>query len=176
MPLNLNPDALPLPFLNNGVTQIGLLVEDLDAAVEHYHKAFGIGPWSFYTYQRPLVQEMTYRGEPADYSMRIALSYFGPTRIELIQPLRGPSLYDEFIEAHGYGVQHFGLYVEDIEAALAEATAAGFSVLMDGRGFGPDLDGCYAYLDTQDMLGITLELIERPARRHLPEKIYPPGG
>lgn len=171
---NLNPDALPLPFHQNGMTQAGILVPDLEAAVKHYHTLFGIGPWHFYTYERPLVSEMTYRGEPADYSMRLALSHFGPTRIELIQPVRGPSLYDEFVEAHGYGVQHFGLYIPSMDEALAQARAAGLTVLMDGRGFGPDGDGWYAYLNTQAMLGITLELIERPARRHPPEKVYPP--
>ncbi|NLH07215.1 MAG: hypothetical protein GX484_06375 [Chloroflexi bacterium] len=170
---NLNPNALPLPFHHNGVTQVGILVPDLDAAVEYYHRLFDIGPWHFYTYERPLVSEMTYRGEPADYSMRIALSHFGTTRIELIQPVRGPSLYDEFIEAHGYGVQHFGLYVPSMTEALEQARAAELSVLMDGRGFGPDGDGWYAYLNTEAMLGITLELIERPARRHPPEKVYP---
>lgn len=177
MPVQLTPGALPdadaLPFLEGGVTQVGILVEDLDRTVDAYHRLFGTGPWHFYTYERPLVREMTYRGEWADYGMRIALSYFGPTRVELIQPVRGPSIYDEFIAAHGYGVQHFGLYVPDMQAALAQARAAGLSLLMDGRGFGPDGDGWYAYLDTEARFGVTLELIERPARRHPPEKVVP---
>ena len=124
---DLDSHALPLPFLDHGVTQIGLLVEDLDEVVRRYHSLFGIGPWHVYTYQRPFVREMTYRGEPADYSMRIALSHFGPTRIEIIQPLRGPSLYDEFIAEHGYGVQHFGLYIPAMGEALVQARAAGLS-------------------------------------------------
>ena len=45
---------------------------------------------------------------------------------------------------------------------------------MDGSGFGLDGDGHYAYLDTEDRLGVTLELIERPKRRHQPEAVYPP--
>ena len=61
-----------------------------------------------------------------------------------------------------------------MQAALAQAGAAGLAVLMTGSGFGPDGDGAYAYLDTEAALGVTLELIERPARRHPPEKVYPP--
>jgi methylmalonyl-CoA/ethylmalonyl-CoA epimerase len=164
----------PLPFLDSGLTQVAILVEDLDRTVEVYWKLFHVGPWHFYTYQKPLVSQMTYRGRPADYRMRLALSYFGPTRIELIQPLQGPSIYDEFIAKHGYGVQHFGLVVDDIQATLAQARSAGLDVIMDGSGFGADGDGCYAYLNTEELLGVTLELIERPKRRVPPEKVYPP--
>jgi hypothetical protein len=58
--------------------------------------------------------------------------------------------------------------------ALAEAEAAGLSMLHDGSGFGLDGDGRYAYLDTEDQIGVMLELIERPLRRVQPEKVFPP--
>jgi hypothetical protein len=45
---------------------------------------------------------------------------------------------------------------------------------MDGSGFGLDGDGHYAYLDTEERIGTTIELIERPKGRQAPEKIYPP--
>jgi hypothetical protein len=71
-------------------------------------------------------------------------------------------------------VQHLGLVVDDIEAAIRDAESAGYRVTMSGAGFGLDGDGAYAYLDTEDDLGTTLELVERPKRRAKPEKIYPP--
>jgi hypothetical protein len=71
-------------------------------------------------------------------------------------------------------VQHLGVLVDDMAVALAQAEAAGFAMIMDGSGFGPDGDGHYAYIDTEAVYGVTLELIERPARRHTPEKVYPP--
>lgn len=163
----------PLPFLNDGVTQVAILVEDLERTVESYWHWFGIGPWDFYTYARPLVRSMSYYGKPADYAMRLALSYFGPTRIELIQHLRGESVYADFIAEHGYGTHHLGLVVPDIGAALEQAAGQGFKVIMDGYGFGLDGDGAYAYLDTEQRLGVTLEVIQRPRRRHSPEKVYP---
>ena len=164
----------PLPFLNNGIAQVAILVPDLMEAIKHYHEDFGIGPWDIYTYRKPLVSQMTYHGEPADYSMRIGLSYFGPMRVELIQPLSGESVYADHIAEHGYGVHHFGLLVDDMPSALEEARAAGYEMTMDGSGFGLDGDGHYAYLDTEGRLGVTLELIERPKRRHQPEAVYPP--
>jgi methylmalonyl-CoA/ethylmalonyl-CoA epimerase len=166
-------NKIPFSILKNGVAQIGMLVKDLDETVEKYWKVFGIGPWHFYTYQKPMVKEMTYYGKPANYSMRLALSYFGPMRIELIEPGEGESIYADFVLEHGYGLHHLGLLTDNMEESLAEAESAGFKMIMDGAGFGLGGDGHYAYLDTEKEIGITLELIERPKGRLIPEKIYP---
>jgi methylmalonyl-CoA/ethylmalonyl-CoA epimerase len=162
-----------LPFLDKGVAQVAIIVKDLEEAVENYWKLFGVGPWHFYTYGKPLVKRMTYHGEPADYKMRLALGNLGPLRIELIEILEGNTVYADFVKEHGYGVHHWGVLVEDIDKAIAEAEAAGLTMTMDGAGFGRDGDGHYAYLNTEDKLGITIELIERPEGRQPPEKIYP---
>ncbi len=83
-------------------------------------------------------------------------------------------MYADFVREHGYGVQHLGLLVDDMQAAIALAEAAGYAVVQDGSGFGLDGDGHYAYLVTAEDLGVMLELIERPKGRRTPEKVYPP--
>jgi catechol 2,3-dioxygenase-like lactoylglutathione lyase family enzyme len=88
--------------------------------------------------------------------------------------LEGETIYAEFVRRHGYGLHHLGILVEDMEAAVRQAEAAGLQVTMDGAGFGLDGDGYYAYLDTEELVGTTIELIQRPRRRRPPEKIYPP--
>jgi catechol 2,3-dioxygenase-like lactoylglutathione lyase family enzyme len=153
--------------------QVGFVVEDVDKAVKNYYERFGVGGWQIYTYGPPLLSYMTRHGKPCSYKSRIALSNFSETRIELIQALEGDTVYREFIDKHGYGIQHLGIYVADIKAAMAEAEAAGIRVTMEGAGFGLDGDGHFAYLDTEELLGITYELIERPLRRHEPEAVYP---
>ena len=92
----------------------------------------------------------------------------------LIEMAGGDSVYADFVREHGYGVHHFGVLVDDMDAALAEAAAAGLTMTMDGAGFGRDGDGHYAYLDTEKDLGTTLELIKRPKDRVPPERVYPP--
>jgi methylmalonyl-CoA/ethylmalonyl-CoA epimerase len=164
----------PLSFLQNGIAQVCILVPKLEPVVEAYYQKFGIAPWHFYTYQKPFVKEMNYFGKPANYAARIALSFFGPMRIELIEPLEGNSVYADFISEHGYGVHHFGLLTDDMQKALQEADVAGMPMIMDGSGFGLDGDGHYAYLDTEKFIGVTLELIQRPMNRAKPEKVYPP--
>jgi len=163
----------PLPFLNQGVAQIAIVVKDLEKSVALYERVFGIGPWDIYTYEKPLVPHMTYHGKEADHSNRLALSYFGTSRIELIEVGEGNSVYKDFVRAHGYGVQHLGFLVEEMQAAMDAARAAGFHVLQEGSGFGADGDGHYAYLDTEEEFGVTIELIERPRKKQAPEKVYP---
>ena len=165
----------PLTFLKGGIAQVAILVKDLDETVKNYWTIFGIGPWHFYTYARPLVSQMSYHGRAADYKMQIALSQIGPMRIELIEAKEGDSIYADFIREHGYGVHHFGILVEDMNDALAQAHSAGFNMIQDGSGFGLHGDGHYAYLETEEPLGVTLELIQRPKARVKPEKIYPPN-
>ena len=160
-------------FPITNVVQVCLVVKDLDRTVEKFWKCFGIGPWHLYTYGKPLVKRMTRHGKPCEYKMRVALANIGQLRIELIEPLEGDTVYQEFVEKHGYGVHHLGVLVENMEQSLRDAEAAGFHMTQDGAGFGPDDDGHYAYLDTEDLIGTTIELVERPKRRNPPEKIYP---
>ena len=160
-----------LPITN--IAQICILVPDLDVAMKNFHEKFGISPWHIYTYDKKFVPNMSRHGKPAVYSSRIGLANVGTMRIELIQPLEGDTVYTDFIAKHGYGVQHLGVLVENMEVSLSQARDAGLAMTMDGSGFGPDGDGHYAYLDTEDLIGTTLELISRPKRRHPPEKIYP---
>jgi len=172
----LSPHRLPegaLPFLHAGIAQVAQVVENLEETVKRYWAIFGIGPWDFYTYERPLLSAASYRGKPADYSMAIALSWLGPMRIELIQVLRGPTIHEEHIRKHGYGVQHLGVLTENMEASLEQAHRAGIEMVMDGSGFGKDGDGWYAYLETEESLGVTIELVQRPRDRRPPERVFP---
>jgi hypothetical protein len=159
-------------FLDRKVDQLGFVVEDVYKTIEEYQQRFNIGNWKIYTYGPPLLKTMLYRGDHIQYKSKIALSYFGETRVEIIQHLEGKTIYTDFIEKHGYGLQHLGIYVQNIEASIIEAKQAGFSVIMEGGG-GLDGDGYFAYLDTEEKLGITYELIQRPLRRHKPEQVYP---
>jgi methylmalonyl-CoA/ethylmalonyl-CoA epimerase len=88
--------------------------------------------------------------------------------------VEGDTVYADFIREHGYGVHHLGILTDDMEPALRAAREAGLPMTMDGAGFGLDGDGHYAYLDTEEALSTTIELIQRPKGRLAPEKIYPP--
>lgn len=155
------------------IAQICIIVPDIEVATRNFWEKFGVGPWHIYTYGRPLVRRMTRHGKPTEYKMKVALSYIGSMRIELIEPMEGDTVYKEFVEKHGYGIHHLGVLTDNMQESIADAGEAGIAMTMDGAGFGPDDDGHYAYLETEPLVQTTFELIQRPRRRNPPEKIYP---
>jgi methylmalonyl-CoA/ethylmalonyl-CoA epimerase len=150
--------------------QIGIVVDDLEQAMHRFGRVFACGEWHVYTYGPEVLREAGFRGRPGRFEMRLALAGAGP-QIELIQPLRGPSLYHEWMEEHGEGLHHVGMRVPDLLAAIRDMEQRGFEVLQSGTGYGLDGDGGFAYLDTAGELGVTLELIEVPAHRREPDAI-----
>ncbi len=138
------------------INQVGLVVKDLQKSMEHYWNDFGIGPWEVFTFEHPLVQNMTIKGEPAQYRMKLALARMGKVTIELIQPLEGDTTYKEFLEKKGEGIHHLGIFVENMDEEIARLKEQGIGVIQSGRYPG----GGYAYMDTEDQLGTIFELIQ----------------
>jgi len=156
------------------INQVALVVEDLDEAVRRYWERCGIGPWRIYTYEPPLVKDMTYRGRRHDYRMRLALAQAGDVMLELIQPLSDENVYTEHLRQKGPGLHHIGVVVPSVPEAVAEAAKSGVHVLQSGRGYGLQGDGAYAYMDTENLLGMIVEFIEFPKERVAPEAVFPP--
>ncbi len=53
----------------------------------------------------------------------LAVSYAGDTQLELIAPVKGESIYTEFLDRAGPGLHHICVEVDDVERALAERNA-----------------------------------------------------
>jgi catechol 2,3-dioxygenase-like lactoylglutathione lyase family enzyme len=155
------------------VDQVAVVVRDLDEAVRRYSETLGIAPWRVYTFTPDWVHDMTFRGREQPYSARLALGQIGDMMYELIEPLEGPSTYQEFLDTRGEGLHHLGYVVDDLDAAIAEMETRGFPVLQSGRAFGVDGDGGYAYFETDAALGCIVEAIELPRALPDPERVYP---
>jgi len=141
------------PF--KAIGQIGVVVKDMDKVVDYY-ASLGIGPFG-----QPL-QEMRhfeYRGKPTDARAKILITNLGNADIELIQPLEGPSIWQEFLERKGEGMHHIGFFVEDIDREEENLLKQGLKILQKGRS---DRGG-YTYFDTDSIGGVIFELIQRPA-------------
>ncbi len=156
--------------------QIGILVDDLDAALAGFGAPAHVAPaWRIWTYGPAILREQTLRGEPAAFSMRLALGGAGP-QLELIESLTGPSLYEEWRAEGRSGLHHVGFYVPDLRASIAEMEAAGYPLLMSGLGHGLDGTGGFAYFDTTAAIGYIVEAIEVPRERRPPEATWPGRG
>jgi methylmalonyl-CoA/ethylmalonyl-CoA epimerase len=144
------------------VCQIGMVVRNMDAAVE-YFQALGIGPFESSQDPAPIVDRVVH-GRPApDVKNRISTAQLGSVELELVQPVSGASVQKEFLKKHGEGINHLGFFVDDLEAETAKLVGRGFRVISSGR---TTSGGAFAYFDTDRMGGIVFELMQRlPATR-----------
>jgi methylmalonyl-CoA/ethylmalonyl-CoA epimerase len=148
----MNPDDLKQQLELLEVSQIGVVVEDLDRAVAFYQSTFGLGPFRIQEAEAPNVWD---RGEEKRIKARLGFAMLGQVELELIHILEGDSVHLEFLREHGEGLHHLGFKVTDFQAKLEQAKAMGFEVLQMGP-FGR----FYAYLDTRRCGGVIVELIE----------------
>jgi hypothetical protein len=88
--------------------------------------------------------------------------------VELIEHMKGETIYKEFLEKHAGGLHHLKYIAADPEGILEEFKKEGIDVLQSGR-----VGKCsYYYLDTQSRLGFILEVcIGQPDRP--PDRIFP---
>jgi len=110
------------------VRQNGYAVRDVEAAMRHW-VSLGVGPW-FYFENVP-VTDWEHRGRPGQVAMSIALANSGDLQLELIQQRNdSPSLYWEFIKAHGEGLQHVSAWTTNMAADLVRLATLGFPIIQ----------------------------------------------
>jgi len=140
---------------NRQYMQLCWVVTDLEAAMDHWIKTSGAGP--FFVFGEVHFTESNYRGTPMDIApMRAAMGQFGDTQIELVQPLgddRG--IWSDLVPFGQSGFHHTGLYCEDYEAQRDAYVAAGCEVAFEGLMMGAKT----CYIDTSPQLGFMTEMI-----------------
>jgi len=156
------------------VGQVGIIVTDIDEAMDLYGEMFGIEEWLCYRYDQDFLPWSRFGDEEGAFEMKLAMGGSSP-QIELIQPLAGPSVYDEFTEQGRSGMHHLGVFVDDLDAAIAFMMQSDYRVTQTARGYGLHGDGAFAYFDTERDLGVVIEAIEIPATRR-PGVVRRTGG
>jgi Glyoxalase/Bleomycin resistance protein/Dioxygenase superfamily len=142
---------------NRRVIQNSWVVHDIDAAMDHWVRTAGVGP--FFLVKDITIDDQCYRGKPAAQSLDVtfALAQAGDIQIELVaQHNDVPSAYRDTIPAGRSGFHHMALYSLDYDADLEDYRKAGAEVAFSGA-FGGKR---YCYVDTSASLGCMVELIE----------------
>ncbi len=161
-------------FLPARIDQVALIVEDLEVSMKQYSALMGIGPWNCYQYDSQIIPHISYRGNPSQAVWKIAMADVKGMNYELIQFItRGDNIYSEYVDDHGFGFHHLGVNVADTAEICRKAAELGIETIMEGKGFGIDGDGHFAYLDTKDILGVIIELREIPKHRRAPHWTFP---
>ncbi len=145
-------DANDYPF--NRIAHYAILVRD-SKKVAAFWQRLGFGGTSF---EHNISVNRNYRGRPGQYEMWLGFWNWPDITYEWIEPLRGPSVYDEYLNAHGEGLHHWGFEVKDFDAAVKMLEAKGAPVSQSG-GWEDGSRGRFAYLDTEPHSGVTIELL-----------------
>lgn len=145
------------------VTQIGIVVHDLEEMIKYYQEKLSLGPFlRLQDFQRLRYHETYYKGEPKKFNSIFAFFRIGTMEVEIIQLLYGRSIYRDFPDAGRQGLHHPGFDVYgDFDQRLATYAKMGIGVLMSGRG----PNRAFAYLDTQKVGGVIFELVDREGPR-----------
>jgi catechol 2,3-dioxygenase-like lactoylglutathione lyase family enzyme len=115
--------------------QIAWVTPSLDATEAALTGLLGAKKWVRMTDVHFAPGTCVYRGAPADFVAHISLSYVGDMQLELIQPVRGDSIYAEFLRENQAGLHHVCVRAdtpEEFTAALDAAGAKGAEVVTRG--------------------------------------------
>lgn len=148
--------ASPYAYIAAGHHQIAFVVKDLTAAERFFTEKLGVP--RFFRFNDVQVHEAQFRGGPGDFHMHIALGYAGDSQIELIEHISGRSIYKEFLDRRGEGLQHLGFIVPDHDKVIADFATNGFPVIQSGR-IGNNPGVRFAYFDTEAAIGAVMESI-----------------
>lgn len=140
----------------NIVTQIGIIVKDIDKVSQDYADFFGVKKpkWNWTDgYEKSHAE---FNDKPSDARAKLAFFDMGQLQIELIEPDNNPSTWREFLDTHGEGVHHIAFFVKDMDEKIKVLKKNEMPLIQKGDYEG----GRYAYIDTFSKLKVITELLE----------------
>jgi catechol 2,3-dioxygenase-like lactoylglutathione lyase family enzyme len=139
------------------LSQYALVVESLQP-VSDYWERLGFPAMDV---THPALSDLRYHGEPGRFDQKLGWHRHGTVTWEWIEPLQGPTVYRDFLKAHGEGFHHIAFDVPDIDAAARAWEAVGVSIVQSGAWGekGKPGSGRFAYANTAPIGGVTVELL-----------------
>ncbi|MBN2099191.1 MAG: VOC family protein [Dehalococcoidia bacterium] len=109
------------------LSHVGIVVRDMDKALDYYTGVLGLGPFTTEVYD---LQSFVYRGKRASARVKAAISNSGPVFVELVQVLEGETVHTEFLREKGEGLQHVAFLVRNLDEKLKDLAHSGIHPAM----------------------------------------------
>ena len=145
---------------DSAIVHIGVVVPDAKKAAEYVKRVFGIeilneGPFGKLSGYENC--NTMYMGKPTDGCGYNYVFRMGQIEIEFIQPIDGPSTWQEYLEQNPQGgVHHIAWLTSDTDKTTEFLKGEGAPLIAKGQWE----TGRYAYFDTVNPLGFLLETHE----------------
>lgn len=139
-------------------TQIAWVVKDVEKTKTFFKEMLGVKNFSPTGTTRLQDYDGTYYGQPADAENLVAMTYSGGTFIEIIQPISGKSIFQDYIDNHPKGgVQHiaYGTPIANLDQVISEFQEKGFSVISS---FDTPI-ARIVFFDTREEIGVFTEIM-----------------
>jgi hypothetical protein len=124
--------AVPKTTFGSHFSQVAWVVNDIQIAEKFFQDVIGIS--GFVKLENLSAQELegTYYGKPGNFVFHLYMAYSGESLIELIQPISGQSIFQDYLDKNGTaGIQHiaYSIPVDGLDKAISEFTAKGYPVV-----------------------------------------------
>ena len=139
------------------IFQNAWVVEDLEAACWKWINELGVGPFTITDYTADTFSEITYRGEPSELALKVAIAHAGNVQIELIEPLSEQCAYRDSVPKGTTGFHHMCVFTLDFAADHAYFDKLGYPAANTGKV--RDIE--FAYFDTRPLMGCMLEVVTK---------------
>ncbi len=147
------------------VTQVALVVKDVEAVAKAWADKYGITGWNFWDFGPENQVGQSIHGKEETYRYKQAATYIGTTHFELIQPLDDKSIYAEFLKEHGEGLHHIA-FATDHDKAVERFAEVGKPVMQQGCIMGQHT---FSYIDCTDDLKMIVEFNKEKPGFTMPE-------
>ncbi|MBD2867666.1 VOC family protein [Paenibacillus arenilitoris] len=138
------------------ITQVGLLVNDIEATSQAYADFFGVEKPNWFWTDTADKAQTEYKGEASVARAKLAFFDMGSLQLELIEPDEHPSTWRDHLNQYGEGPHHIAFVIDGMKEKIALMEKNGMALVQKGEYTG----GRYAYMDTFPTLKVMLELLE----------------
>ncbi len=138
------------------LAQVAVVVRDIEEMARRYAAVFGMPVPEIIVTAPGLEAQQTYRGVASDARCKLAFFKLGQVELELIEPMGGESTWQEALDKSGEGFHHIAFWVDGMQQSVDFLRTQGIEMVQRG-----DMgEGQFVYMDAEDRLGITIELLE----------------
>lgn len=141
---------------NNVITQIGILVHDIEKVSQAYADFFGVAKPETIVTDTADKAQTEFEGASTPARAKLAFFDMGSLQLELIEPDQHPSTWRNYLDEHGEGPHHIAFVIEGMKEKVTLLESKGFPLQQKGEFTG----GRYAYMDTFKELKVLVELLE----------------
>lgn len=114
------------------MVQVGLVVSDIERARALWAKLLEVE-------EPPIVEtedwdftHMTFRGEASKGRAKLTFFKLENVVLEIIQPIGGPSTWQDFLEKYGEGIHHIAFVAENVDESMRKLSESGVSEEQEG--------------------------------------------